>query len=360
LSTKGKVLTKQVVDFDATSAVTGDGTYNFALVSSSTDWVTYQTREATTGKPQLVLTLTQNTAPVVNIAAPAPNATVNIGSPVTFSGKATDAESGDLSGQIQWTSNLDGALGTGASITVARLQPGTHTITARVTDATGLSGRAQITLQVGHKPSVAIAMPQNHNASAAADRDVVLTAAASDDFDGDISSQVQWTSSRQGALCVGASKAVRLREGQHTITASVTDSDGATSTAQITVIITPTPPALTITSPADGGTVTQDASTSFTATALDATDGDLSSTMRWTSDRDGVLASGASFATNMLSEGTHHITVTATDSGGLMGSAGITLNVIRVPAVTVLLPQVNDGFLSGNAVTFYATATDRI
>src|SRR5439155_8160400 len=92
-------------------------------------------------------------------------------------------------------------------------------------------------------PALAITPPQD-NSSAPADRDVILTAAANDDFDGDISSQVQWTSSRQGALFVGASKAVRLREGQHTITASVTDSDGATSTAQITVIITPTPPAL--------------------------------------------------------------------------------------------------------------------
>ncbi|TMA49592.1 MAG: DNRLRE domain-containing protein, partial [Deltaproteobacteria bacterium] len=359
---KGKVLTKQVVDFDATAAVTGDGTYNFALVSSSTDWVTYLTRESTTGKPQLVLTLTQNTAPVVNIAAPAPNATVNIGAPVTFTGRATDAESGDLSGQIQWTSNLDGTLGTGASITVAHLQPGTHTITAAVTDVNGNVGQAQAIVRMrgpNVAPALAITAPQD-NSSAPADTDVILTATANDDFDGDISSQVQWTSSRQGALFVGASKAVRLREGQHTITASVTDSDGATSTAQITVIITPTPPALTITSPAGGGTVTQDASTSFTATALDATDGDLSSTIRWTSDRDGVLAGGASFATNMLSEGTHHITVTATDSGGLVGSAGITLNVIRVPAVAILLPQANDGYLAGNTVTFYATATDRI
>ncbi|TMB54684.1 MAG: DNRLRE domain-containing protein, partial [Deltaproteobacteria bacterium] len=451
LTTKGKVLTKQVVDFDATTAVTGDGTYNFAMVSSSTDWVSYQTREATSGKPQLVLTLAQSTAPVVNIAAPAPNATVNIGAPVTFAGTATDAESGDLSSQIQWTSNLDGVLGTGASIIVPHLQPGTHVITARVTDSTGLSGQARITLNVGHKPNVAISAPQNHsvfyvaqgpigfigtasdfedgnlsgriqwnsdrdgtlgtgssisrtlsigthtvtatvtdingnvgqaqvivrvrgpnvapaltvtapqdNSSAPADTDVTLTAVANDDFDGNISSQVQWTSSRQGALFVGASKAVRLREGQHTITASVTDSDGATSTAQITVIITPTPPALTITSPAAGSTVTQDASTSFNVTALDATDGDLSSTVQWTSDRDGVLASGATFATNMLSEGTHRITATVTDTGGLVGSATITLTVIRIPAVVILLPQQSDGFLAGNMATFFATATDRV
>jgi hypothetical protein len=47
----------QEVDFDVTAAVTGDGTYNFALDSASTDGVDYQSREAATGQPVLVLTL---------------------------------------------------------------------------------------------------------------------------------------------------------------------------------------------------------------------------------------------------------------------------------------------------------------
>src|SRR5438876_8722970 len=119
--------------------------------------------QAASGRTQLWLTHDQSTSSVVNNSAPAPNATVNIGAPVTFAGTATDAESGDLSSQIQWTSNLDGVLGTGASIIVPHLQPGTHVITARVTDSTGLSGQARITLNVGHKPNVAISAPQNHS-----------------------------------------------------------------------------------------------------------------------------------------------------------------------------------------------------
>jgi hypothetical protein len=47
----------QVVDFDVTAAVTGDGTYNFALDSTSNDVVEYDSRQAATGRPALVLTL---------------------------------------------------------------------------------------------------------------------------------------------------------------------------------------------------------------------------------------------------------------------------------------------------------------
>src|SRR5205085_12452341 len=74
-----KVIAKQLVDFDVTSAITGDGMYNFALTSGSTDWVGYASREASSGKPLLLLTLKQNTKPVVNITAPPAGTTVAIG-----------------------------------------------------------------------------------------------------------------------------------------------------------------------------------------------------------------------------------------------------------------------------------------
>src|SRR5439155_14135615 len=56
LANVGAVKPNQVVDFDVTSAVRADGTYNFALTSTSTDSVCYRSREASTGRPQLVIT----------------------------------------------------------------------------------------------------------------------------------------------------------------------------------------------------------------------------------------------------------------------------------------------------------------
>src|SRR5207249_9266073 len=57
LATAGAVAPNQVVDFDVTKAVQADGTVSFAILSSSTDSVSYRSREATSGKPQLIVTL---------------------------------------------------------------------------------------------------------------------------------------------------------------------------------------------------------------------------------------------------------------------------------------------------------------
>ncbi|PYO11874.1 MAG: hypothetical protein DMD31_17720, partial [Gemmatimonadetes bacterium] len=45
----GAVRTSQVVDFDVTSAIGGDGVYCFALDTASTVYVEYNSKEASTG-----------------------------------------------------------------------------------------------------------------------------------------------------------------------------------------------------------------------------------------------------------------------------------------------------------------------
>jgi hypothetical protein len=87
----------------------------------------------------------------VNITGPANGTSVVEGTSLTFSGTATDAEDGILSGSLGWTSSEDGALGSGASVN-ATLSLGTHTITAAVTDGGGLSGNDQITVSVTAAP----------------------------------------------------------------------------------------------------------------------------------------------------------------------------------------------------------------
>ena len=62
-----------------------------------------------------------NTAPSVAISSPANGSTFDSGALVSFAGSAADAEDGNLSGYIAWTSSLDGALGTGASLSSSPL-----------------------------------------------------------------------------------------------------------------------------------------------------------------------------------------------------------------------------------------------
>ncbi|HXV64356.1 MAG TPA: Ig-like domain-containing protein [Vicinamibacteria bacterium] len=85
-------------------------------------------------------------------------------------------------------------------------------------------------------------------------------------------------------------------------------------------------PAVTITSPADGSSFDERASISFSATAGDVEDGDLSANLSWSSDLDGAIGSGTDFS-NGLSVGTHTVTASVTDSGGLTGTDQIMVTV---------------------------------
>lgn len=61
------------------------------------------------------------------------------GFPVPLGASAFDAEDRMLPGEaIAWSSSIDGELGTGSELVVDDLTPGTHTITASVTDSDGL------------------------------------------------------------------------------------------------------------------------------------------------------------------------------------------------------------------------------
>jgi myo-inositol-hexaphosphate 3-phosphohydrolase len=143
LGTLGPVAKGQLVTFDVTSAVPGDGTRVFALATASSNAVKYRSRETTSGRPTLVLTLHSqpivNAAPTVRITAPTDGSSVAYGTPVLFSATAADDQDGDLSHLITWSSSLEGPLGTGPFI-VKSLGAGTHVVTAAVIDSEGLTG----------------------------------------------------------------------------------------------------------------------------------------------------------------------------------------------------------------------------
>ncbi|MCL4559161.1 MAG: S8 family serine peptidase [Chloroflexi bacterium] len=88
-----------------------------------------------------------NTAPSVTITSPANGASFAAGTSIAFAGSASDAEDGDLTGSLVWTSSLDGQIGIGGSFS-AVLSAGTHTVTASVVDSGGLTGSASITVTV--------------------------------------------------------------------------------------------------------------------------------------------------------------------------------------------------------------------
>lgn len=89
-----------------------------------------------------------STSPVVTIVNPTNGSTYDFGALVNLVGTAFDIPDGDISFKIVWTSSIDGWLGNGASASITTLSSGTHTITARATDSSNLTGSASITITI--------------------------------------------------------------------------------------------------------------------------------------------------------------------------------------------------------------------
>jgi hypothetical protein len=85
-------------------------------------------------------------------------------------------------------------------------------------------------------PGLTITAPSS-GTSIAAGAMVTLSATASDQQDGILSGSIVWRSSLAGSLGVGSSLAALLPTGVQTLTASVTDSAGATTTASVGVTV---------------------------------------------------------------------------------------------------------------------------
>lgn len=86
--------------------------------------------------------------PTLQITSPAMGATLEIAQDYTLSATASDAEDGPLGGAVQWRSDLDGALGTGASLNKSLHTVGSHVLTASVSDSTGKTSHHSIRVTV--------------------------------------------------------------------------------------------------------------------------------------------------------------------------------------------------------------------
>ena len=61
--------------------------------------------------------------PELSVTSPAAEAVFAAGDPITFAASATDVEDGDLSAAVAFASDLDGPLGSGASVVRSDLSP---------------------------------------------------------------------------------------------------------------------------------------------------------------------------------------------------------------------------------------------
>jgi hypothetical protein len=91
--------------------------------------------------------------PLAGITEPVDGAVV--ATPLTLQGYGYDLEDGQLQGAaLQWSSDIDGPLGSGDTLWDVDLSLGQHTLTLQVTDSQGHTAVAEVTITVMEGPGL--------------------------------------------------------------------------------------------------------------------------------------------------------------------------------------------------------------
>ena len=122
-----------------------------------------------------------------------------------------------------------------------------------------------------------------------------------------------------------------------------------------------TAPTLTVSSPATGSSFAEGETITFTASATDTEDGNLSGTIVW--KLNGVtLYTGASFPKTDLPVGTHTLDVSVTDSGNLTTTRQVTVTITQTgveQALEALITTDKPTYTDGQRVYVTVTVTDQ-
>ncbi len=167
--------------------------------------------------------------PILRITSPGPAAMLSQPE-VLLTARASDGVDGIISKQIVWSDSVAGQLMQGPACYVGNLSTGQHNVTASVTDSRGLVSSTTITIQVCAPGPMVSGLPVNSNVSYPEGSLISFGASANDPAYGLLTSQIQWSSSLQGALGQGGTVSfANLAPGTHVITATASNSAGVTA-----------------------------------------------------------------------------------------------------------------------------------
>ncbi|MSU24930.1 MAG: hypothetical protein EXS32_14045 [Opitutus sp.] len=352
---------------------TATGSYTLTATVTDTSVVTSGTTpNLNTGTSPLVIVTLAGFGPTVTLANPG-NA-IGLGFPVTLT--ATPAAT--LPATVSRVDFLSGATVIGSAFSLpyqvlwTPTTAGAISLTARVTDSAGFtatSAAASVNITV---PSVAITSPLS-GAGVALGATVPLVVTASSVSPATVS-KVEFL---VGATLVGTSLTptsgssytvnwTPATAGAVSITARVTDSNGAAITSSaVSVTVAASVPSVSITSPANGATVTNGSATTLTATAV-ASGGATVTRVDFLSGATTIgtaLAptAGSSYSVSWTpnAAGVSTLTARVTDSNGTAvtsSAVNVTVTTATVATISITSPANGTSIVAGAAATLIATA----
>jgi len=272
---------------------------------------------------------------------------------VTWSGISTDEADMALNTNFNWATdgvtNFDvetvflhengHAAGIGHSADITAIMYPSYQAPNRVLqqdDIDGISFLYPGTSTTNNSPTVSISSPSDNSLF---DSVTVISfgGSASDTEDGDITAGLSWTSSIDDTIGSGGLFSTVLSDGTHTITAQVTDSEGATNSKSITITVG--------TPPVTGTAVGVDTITYYTEGGKN---GDKHLTVSVHISGSGNDIGGASVSI-LLENGNNSWTATGTTSS--TGNAGFTLKNSPSGTYTTTITNVVASGLTWDGVT---------
>lgn len=295
-----------------------------------------------------------------------------------------------------WESSKDGPLGTTANLNLNTMTAGEHVVILTLANAAGNTvATDSVSVTVAESsttpdntfPVASITAPTG-DVSFNVGEVITFTGTGMDAEDGALTdSSLVWSSSEDGGLGTGGTITIdTLSKGEHTITLTVTDSNGSSTNAFIIVTVgsATSSPSVAISSPVDSTTaagttfeVSAGDTINFTGSAADFDGTPITGVnLEWISSKDGKLFTGNTFELNTrsvamlnydpLKEGEHTIYLRATGSTGT-AQASITINIENTSPSAVISNPCDTSttlaspcatFAPGEWINFQGTGTD--
>ncbi len=204
-----------------------------------------------TGSAEVTVTVGgPNSLPSCQITAPEDGAVGQAGDALLLRGTAEDADIASELLLVTWSAD-DTVLGESTPtssgdvvLTGVELEAGQHVITLTAEDEVGGSCSDLIVYTIGAAPEITLKVPADGSTHTEEDA-ITFMASVSDEEDAPDELSISWSSSLDGEFSTQAADSAGsvqittadLQVGYHTITAQATDTDGMSTSAQVTLTI---------------------------------------------------------------------------------------------------------------------------